>query len=70
MTEVKGITLNAMSHHPTSIKEAVVNNYNNTATTVSSGPEEKEYSVSIVDKMLANNGYSKPKQMFKPRNQQ
>ena len=66
----KGITLNAMSHHPTSTKEAVVNNYYNTATTVSSGPEEKEYSMSIVDKMLANNGYSKPSQVFKTRDQQ
>ena len=66
----KGITLNAMSHHPASTKEAVVNNYYNTATTVSSGPEEKEYSMSIVDKMLANIGYSKPRQMFKLRNQQ
>ena len=57
----KGITLNAMSHHPTSTKEAVVNNYYNTATAVSSRPEEKEYSMSIVDKMLVNNGYSKPR---------
>ena len=59
-----------MSHYPTSTKEAVVNNYYNTATAVSSGPEEKEYSMSIVDKMLVNNGNSKPRQMFKPRNQQ
>ena len=44
----KGITLNAMSHHPASTKEAVVNNYYNTADAVSSGPEEKEYSMCIV----------------------
>ena len=65
----KGITLNAMSHHPASTKEAVVNNYYNTADAVSSGPEEKEYSMCIVDKMLVNNGYSKPRQIIKPRNQ-
>ena len=64
----KGITLNAMLHHPAATKDAVVNNYN-TADAVSSGPEEKEYSMCIVDKMLVNNGYSKPRQMFKPRNQ-
>ena len=57
------------SHHPASTKEAVVNNYYNTADAVSSGPEEKEYSMCIVDKMLVNNGYSKPRQMIKPRNQ-
>ena len=44
----KGITLNAMSHHPASTKEAVVNNYYNTANAVSSGPEEKEYSMCIL----------------------
>ena len=58
-----------MSHHPASTKEAVVNNYYNTADAVSSGPEEKEYSMCMVDKMLVNNSYSKPKQMSKPRNQ-
>ena len=65
----KGITLNAMSHHPASTKEAVVNNYYNTADAVSSGPEENEYSMCIVDKILVNNGYSKPRQMIKPQNQ-
>ena len=59
-----------MSHHPASTKEAVVNNYYNTADAVSSGPDKKEYSMRIVDKILVNNGYSKPRQMIQPWNQQ
>ena len=51
----KGITLNAMSHHPTSTKEAVVNNYYNTANAVSSGPVEREHSINMVDKLLEKN---------------
>ena len=66
----KGITLNAKSHHPTSTKEAVVNNYYNTASIVSSGPDEREYSINLVDKLLIKNGYNKPRQMIKPKKQQ
>ena len=58
-----------MRHHPTSAKEAVVNNYY-TAASVSTGSKEKQYLTSIVDKTLTNNGYSKSRQIFKPRNQQ
>ena len=66
----KGVTLNAKSHHPTSTKEAVVNNYYNTANIVSSGPDEREYSINLVDKLLIKNGYNKPSQMIKPKKQQ
>ena len=66
----KGITLNAMSHHPTSTKEAVVNNYYNTANAVSSGPVEREHSINMVDKLLEKNGYNQPRLMYKPRKQQ
>ena len=63
----KGLTLNANSHHLASTKEAVVNNYYNTANLVSSGPVEKEYSLQIVNNVLEKNGYHKPRQMWKPR---
>ena len=54
----KGITLNAMSHHPTSTKEAVISNYYNTAQAVSSGPADREHSLNMVDKLLEKNGYN------------
>ena len=64
----KGLTLNANSHQLASTKEAVMNNYYNTANLVSSGPLEKEYSLQIVvDNILEKNGYHKPRQMWKPR---
>ena len=59
-----------MSHHPTSTKEAVVNNYYNTANAVSSGPVEREHSINMVDKLLEKNGYNQPRLMYKPRKQQ
>ena len=66
----KGITLNAISHQPTSTKEAVVNNYYNTANAVSSGPVETKHSINMVDKSLEKNGYYQPRLMYKPQKQQ
>ena len=57
----KGITLNYNSHHQLSTKHAVANNYYNTASEVSSGADELQHSESIVDKVLHQNGYPKPR---------
>ena len=59
-----------MSHHPTSTKEAVLNNYYNAANAVSSGPVGREHSINMVDKLLEKNGYNQPRLMYKPRKQQ
>ena len=39
------------------------------STIVPSGPDEREYSINLVDKLLVKNGYSKPRQMIKPKKQ-
>ena len=57
----KGITLNYSSHHQLSTKHAVANNYYKTANEVSSGADELQHSESIVDKVLHQNGYPKPR---------
>ena len=58
----KCIMLNYSSHQQLSTKLAVANNYYKTASEVSSGADElkHEYSESIVDKVLEQNGYPKP----------
>ena len=57
----KGITLNYNSHHQLSTKHAVANNYYKTASKVSSGADELQHSESIVDSVLQQNGYLRPR---------
>lgn len=57
----KGITLNYNSHHQMSTKEAVAMNYYRTAREVSSDPPELNYSITMVDGLLTQNGYPNPR---------
>ena len=57
----KGITLNYNPHHQLSTKHAVANNYYKTASKVSSGADELQHSESIVDSVLQQNGYLRPR---------
>ena len=63
----KGISLNYSSHHQLSTKLAVANNYYKTASEVSSGADELKHSESIVDKVLEQNGYPKPRKFITSR---
>ena len=56
--QIKAITLNAKSDHLSSMKTEVVRNYYRTTETVSSGQEELDYPLDIVDNLLRKNGYS------------
>ena len=62
----RGIILNAKSHHPDRTKTEAVKNLYKTAIDVSSGPEELQHSLNIVDKLAAENGYSDSRQMGQP----
>ena len=53
------MTLNARSHHPTSVKEQTVVNMYKTAISVSSNTENIQHSEKMVDELLINNGYQK-----------
>ena len=54
----KLLTLNANSHHPTSVKRHTVTNMYDTADSVSSDATNKQYSERMIDELLVNNGYS------------
>ena len=60
---VKGLTLHQRSAHPKNTKIATVKNYYTTAIDASSGPEELKHSLTIVDKLLTNNGYENPRKI-------
>ena len=53
----KGIILHSRSHHPQSTKNEVLKNFYKTAVEVSSGPEEIQHSLNIVDELARSNGY-------------
>ena len=53
----KGIILHSRSHHPESTKSEVLKNFYRTAVEVSSGPEELQHSLNIVDELARGNGY-------------
>ena len=57
----KGITLHSKSHHLESTKREVVKNFYKTAIEVSSGPNELQHSLNIVDNLLNGNGYQNPR---------
>ena len=64
----KDITLNAKSHHFSSTNTEMVRNYYRTTETVSSGQEELNYSLDIVEDLLRKNGYSNPRDHIKTYN--
>ena len=53
----KGIIVNAKPHHPCDMKKEVLKNFYKTAIEVSSGPEELQHSLNIVDERAVKNGY-------------
>ena len=53
----KGIIVHAKSHHPANTKQEVMRNFYKTAIEVSSGPEELQHSLDIVDSLAEKNGY-------------
>ena len=55
----KLLTLNANSHHPTSVKLNTVQNMYRTASSVSSNKINKQYSEHMVDELVTKNGYKR-----------
>jgi len=60
----KGIILNAKSHHPQNTKLEVLKNFYKTVVEVSSGREELQHSLDIVDNLAATNGYKDSRAVF------
>ena len=59
----KDITLHSNSCHPESVKINTVRNLYNEAGKISSGPEEKEHSLQLLDNLLKKNGYQDPRRL-------
>ena len=59
----KGLTLHQKSAHPDRTKEETVKNFYKTAINVSTGPEELQHSLQIVDDLLQKNGYQHPRSL-------
>ena len=62
----KWITLHSKSHHPDSVKVNTIRNSYKEARLLSSGPEELEYSLKIVDTLYKKNGFRNPRQHDRP----
>ena len=63
----KWITLHAESHQPASVKVNTIRNSYVEARQISSGPEETQHSLQMVEKLYLNNGFKNPKQYDTPR---
>ena len=57
----KDITLHKNSCHPESVKTNTVINLYREADKISSGPQEREHSFSILDRLMTRNGYQTPR---------
>jgi hypothetical protein len=62
----KWITLHSKSHHPDTVKINTIRNSYKEARLLSSGPEELEYSLKIVDTLYKKNGFQNPRQHDTP----
>ena len=49
--------------HPCGMKKEVLKNFHKTAIEVSSGPEELQHSLNIVDELAVKNGYEPRKKL-------
>ena len=60
--EKKNITIHNNSHHPRTVKTNTISNSYREARIVSSGEQELQHSVNIVDNLYRRNGYENPRQ--------
>lgn len=64
----KSITLHAQSHHPLSVKVNTIRQSYKEAHVISSGPQQLEHSLDLVDDLYRKNGYSNPRQHHNTNN--